>query len=72
MYSPDIEKICKYCLYAKTAVGVASYMHCDIDNGFHTVSNTCENFRYDILKKVPHRRKSISDTDFSPEDFSID
>lgn len=72
MYSPNIEKICKYCQYAKAAVGVPLYMHCDIDNGFYSVSHTCANFKYDILKKTLHRHKNIQTSCFKPEDFSID
>jgi len=72
MYSENIEKICRYCQWAKNAVGVADYMQCSVHGGYFRLSHTCENFKYDILKKSVRRKKDISNHGFTAADFSLD
>lgn len=72
MYSPYIEKQCRQCVYAQKAVGVADYMHCDVYGGYFRCIHSCENFKYDILKKTLHRRTSIQPNSFTANDFLIE
>ncbi len=72
MYSSTVQKICKYCQWAKPAVGVENYMRCDVYRGFFTLGHSCINFKYDIFKKDVHRLPDISSLGFTAADFSID
>lgn len=72
MYSNDIQKLCKYCINAKAAVGVEGYMYCYIHLGYFAIRHSCPDFKYDIFKKELHRHPSVSSLGFTAEDFAID
>lgn len=72
MYSPNIDKQCRQCVFAKKAIGVVDYMHCDVYGGYYKTSYCCEKFKYDILKKNVRRKKSIPPNKFTASDFSLD
>ncbi len=70
MYSPDIEQKCALCRYSKKIDGVDRELVCE-KFGVVASSYVCKKFKYDIFKKKVKRRKPI-DTNYSPDDFSID
>ena len=72
MYSENIEKICRYCQWAKPAVGVEGYMQCSVHGGYLRVSHSCESFKYDIMKIQVRRKPDVTAHGFTAADFSLD
>lgn len=71
MYSPEIEKTCKVCVYASEVKGTITHIKCEILNGYSSKMYTCPKFKYDVLKKNVRRKKDVQDHGFAPEDFSL-
>lgn len=69
MYSPDIDKKCATCQFGTPLEGTMDVM-C-IKYGVMPYNYICKKYKYDIFKKKIKRKKSL-DTNFTPEDFSID
>ncbi len=70
LYSPDINKICSLCRFARTATGSATHLECEKKNEYVPFDATCDDFVYDIFKK-PTRRKRRLKNKFSADDFSL-
>lgn len=69
MYSPDIEKKCATCQFAKKIDGTMD-MLCKT-RGVVSYNYICRKYKYDIFKKKIHKKKSL-DTNYTADDFSID
>lgn len=70
VYSSDIEQKCALCRHSKKIDGKELEVVCE-KKGVVSSTYVCKKFKYDIFKKKVRRRKPL-DTDYSPEDFSID
>lgn len=68
IYSPDIEKKCALCLFAKKIEDEQFF--CEKKKKFVRLDDTCKKFDYDIFKKTVRRRPSLS-VSVSPEDFKL-
>lgn len=72
IYSDDINKICALCQNASKADEDGNMMHCSLKNAdFPASTPDCGKFKYDIFKKVVRRKRQLN-TEFSPEDFTLD
>ena len=70
IYSKEIEKICRVCLYAKAATD-EDYVYCEKRKKcFLKTQSSCKKFSYDILKKTVHRKRKLNNN-FKKEDFKL-
>jgi hypothetical protein len=69
MFSEENPRICELCEYASAIAGDGVHMLCS-KKGVMEKEKGCRKFRYDPLKRVPHR--TVLNTDFSAADFSIE
>lgn len=70
IYSQDIDRVCRLCVYSKITKGVSDYVLCTNDGGFYKLNHTCGIFKYDILKKQVRRKKEF-ETKFTADDFKL-
>lgn len=70
IYSKDIEKICRLCLYAKDAAD-EDYIYCEKRKKcLRKSQEACKKFSYDILKKTVRRKQKLNNN-FNAEDFKL-
>ena len=63
----EIEKICRFCEKASDLVDESTVL-CK-KKGIVSENGTCRFFRYDPLKRVPHRNAILPDID--PDDMKL-
>lgn len=72
MYSEDIDKVCRLCVFSRSVDGIKTHIMCTKDNAYYQNNNeACLNFKYDIFKKNIKRRKKYNFNNFSDEDFKL-
>ena len=63
----EIEKICRFCESASDIADESTVLCCK--KGVVSENGSCRSFRYDPLKRVPHRNTAL--TDFDPDDMKL-
>lgn len=71
MYSENIDKVCRLCIYAKPAAGVETHVKCTLSGAYVKVGFVCQSYKYDVLKRRVRRKKDVAGLGFSANDFSI-
>lgn len=72
IYSEDINKVCALCVHAIKRENDDESVHCSLKDVVVSASQQdCGRFKYDIFKKVVHRKKRLK-TNFDAADFSLD
>ena len=68
LFRKKIDRYCSYCEYAgKIDEDTMICTHCGVVPSEHH----CRRFRYDPLKRIPGRAKSVSVDDHEGQDFSL-
>lgn len=68
LFRKKIERSCSYCRYgAKLEDDV---ILCS-KKGIRTCGESCRRFKYDPLKRVPHKAKAMDFSKYKEEDFSL-
>ena len=68
LFRKKIERSCSYCLYgAKLEDDV---ILCS-KKGMRGIGEKCRRFRYNPLKRVPHKAKAMDFSKYKEEDFSL-
>ena len=68
LFRKKIERSCAYCQYgAKLEEDV---ILCS-KKGMRGIDDSCRRFKYDPLKRVPHKAKAMDFSKYTEDDFSL-
>lgn len=68
LFRKKIERSCTYCAYG---VQIDARQVLCAKKGILQNPDSCRRFRYDPLKRIPPRKKSLDFSKYSNEDFSL-
>lgn len=68
LFRKDIEPRCTYCRYSAPAEPETVICR---KKGVRSAGDHCRSFRYDPLRRVPPKPKSVDFTKYDKEDYSL-
>ncbi len=71
IYSDNIDMVCRFCIYAEAVAGSNDHMRCQKRCEFVPLGFSCNEFEYDIFKKIVRKRRAPARKSYTADDFKL-
>lgn len=68
LFRKKMERSCAYCIYGALLEG--DQILCS-KKGLRTSEQKCRKFKYDPVKRIPHKMKPVDFSEFDNRDYSL-